>query len=164
VANASVSAVTGAASYLWAITSGGAITGGQGTKDAQVTWGTAAASSQSVTVRAGNSCGNGLTRALTGISVVACSRDQAAGSSDLQMLVYPNPAHDWMMLNFSSDSEQRYQVRLTDMSGRAVLVQDGTSDAGANQVQLTPGSISSGVYMLQLTIDGKHAVQRIVIE
>jgi hypothetical protein len=164
VANASVSTVTGATSYLWAITSGGAITGGQGTKDAQVTWGTAAASSQSVTVRAGNSCGNGLTRALTGISVVACSRDQAAGSSDLQMLVYPNPAHDWMMLNFSSDSEQRYQVRLTDMSGRAVLVQDGTSDAGANQLQLTPGSISSGVYMLQLTIDGKHAVQRIVIE
>lgn len=164
VANASVATVTGATSYTWAITSGGSITGGQGTKEAQVTWGTSLVSSQSITARASNSCGNSLTRALTGISVVACSRDQAAGSSDLQMLVYPNPAHDWMMLNFSSDSEQRYQVRLTDMSGRAVLVQDGTSDAGANQLQLTPGSISSGVYMLQLTIDGKHAVQRIVIE
>lgn len=162
---ASVSTVTGASSYFWQMTSGGSISGGQGTKDALITWGATPISSQAITVRASNTCGNSLSRALAGISVVACfNRVAATGNTNLEMEVFPNPANDWMQCNFRSETEQRYRIQIMDLSGRLIVVEEGTADAGLNRVDLNPDQISSGAYMLQLTVGESQSVQRIVIE
>jgi hypothetical protein len=157
--------VTGASSYFWQVTSGGSITGGQGTKDALIAWGPTPISSQAITVRASNSCGNSLSRALAGISVVACfNRVAATGNANLEMEVFPNPATDWMQCSFRSEVEQRYRIQIMDLSGRLIVVEEGTADAGLNRVDLNPDQISSGAYMLQLSVGDSQSVQRIVIE
>lgn len=162
---ASIATVTGASSYTWQITSGGSIVGGQGTKDALVTWGPSAISSQAITVRAVNSCGTSLSRALAGISVVSCfNRLSTSAGQELEMEVFPNPANDWMQCSFRSETEQRYQIRLMDLSGRLVLVEEGVANTGLNRIELNPEKISSGAYMLQLNVGDQQSVQRIVIE
>lgn len=161
---ASVASVAGATAYVWQITSGGTITLAAG-KDAFLTWGASPATSQSITVRATNSCGTGLTRALTGISVVTCfNRMSSSAGQELELEVFPNPAREWMQCSFRSETEQRYQIRMLDLSGRLVMVEEGTSDAGLNRIDLTPANISSGAYMLHLTVGDSQSVQRVVIE
>ena len=77
----SISAVTNATTYTWAISGGGSVTGGQGTTNATVTWTTAG--NYTVSVTAGNSCGS----ATNSVAVTVSGVPGTATASAL-----PNPA------------------------------------------------------------------------
>lgn len=67
--------------------------------------------------------------------------------------VYPNPASDY----FYVDSEKELAIYLFDAQGRMVLEQKhGKGRIGISGLQ-------SGIYMLQLTLDEKITVQKIII-
>jgi hypothetical protein len=151
--------VTGASSYNWIVTSAGAVTGGQGTKNASVTWNTAA-TAQQVAVNASNACGTSANRARTGITVTNCVR---TGDLANAMSVYPNPASDFVNVEFNAEQAADYRLRLTDMSGRLVFAQESASDEGLNKVQIATGNLESGIYMVTLEFNGVQQVTRLVV-
>jgi hypothetical protein len=155
----SVATVTGASSYNWIVTSAGAVTAGQGTKNASVTWNTVA-TAQQVAVNASNACGTSANRARTGITVTNCVR---TGDLANAMAVYPNPANDFVNVEFNAEQAADYRLRLTDMSGRLVFAQESASDEGLNKVQIATGNLESGIYMVTLEFNGVQQVTRLVV-
>lgn len=71
---------------------------------------------------------------------------QESPSTDLK--IYPNPAEDYLWLNFGSNEKAR--VTIADMSGRIVIRK--TIKSGEN---LYVGDLKSDLYTLQLMIDSK---------
>lgn len=67
--------------------------------------------------------------------------------------VYPNPASDYLYIN----SEKELMVNLFDAQGRMILEQKQLKD------RVNISGLQSGVYILQLTLDGKTTVQKIMI-
>jgi hypothetical protein len=70
----------------------------------------------------------------------------AQESPSTRLKIYPNPAEDYLWLNFGSNEKAR--VTVADMSGRIVIRK--TIKSGEN---LYVGDLKSDLYTLQLTID-----------
>lgn len=158
----SVATVAGAATYTWSVTANGAIATGQGTKNITVDWG-APAAGQNLNVVTSNACGSSLTRALTGITINNCVRvsDQA---SLLNMVVMPNPATTYAQVQFVAPESGDYRLRITDVSGRVVFMQDANAGAGINTVTMDLSTYASGLYTIQLNLNGEQQVSRMIIE
>jgi hypothetical protein len=158
----SVSTVAGADLYNWAVTSNGAVASGQGTKNITINW-FATGTSQATNVAASNACGTSLTRSLSGITVSTCPRVSDA-SGALQMVVMPNPASAFANVQFTADKTGDYRLRLTDISGRVVFVQDANAGIGQNIVSLDLSAYASGMYTLQLDFNGEQQISRLILE
>lgn len=73
--------------------------------------------------------------------------------------IYPNPAND--QVNVELNTNQIANITLMDISGRRVLNQ---STNGNRLVSIETGSLSSGLYVLQIEINGRTSNHKIVIE
>jgi Putative transposase of IS4/5 family (DUF4096)/Secretion system C-terminal sorting domain len=83
--------------------------------------------------------------------------------SPFELVVYPNPADEYMMVAFDLIEAQNFDLRLFDMSGRMVYSQSGASDAGENVVQVLLNGMSGGVYLLDFQSGAFRAQKRVVI-
>jgi type II secretory pathway pseudopilin PulG len=68
---------------------------------------------------------------------------------------YPNPVESELTVNPGNDA--KCEINVFDLSGKPILNQSG---AGSQFIPFT--NISSGIYMMELTIDGKKQVHPIV--
>ena len=85
--------------------------------------------------------------------------------SSMNMIAYPNPAHDKLNVQFNRDQAGSYSLQLMDLTGRMMLNQANAAQQGNNLVELDLGNYAKGVYMLALTTgDGNRQVLRIVVE
>jgi hypothetical protein len=159
----SVSTVANTQSYNWTVTFGGTIISGQGTKDIGIQWSANPLTAQNISVRAANACGTSAIRSLSGISVVSCARQEITEST-LDMMVYPNPAHDIINLRFTGKEGEAYTVQLTDVSGRAIQAGRGIAKEGLNTGQFILGDLSSGIYFLTLTSGDQQQTMRLMVE
>jgi len=66
------------------------------------------------------------------------------------LTVYPNPATDLLLLNFSNNQDETLSVEILDMLGRVVLVQQNAVVSGANTIQLAVGSLEPGTYFVRV--------------
>ncbi|MDX5345649.1 MAG: T9SS type A sorting domain-containing protein, partial [Hymenobacteraceae bacterium] len=74
--------------------------------------------------------------------------------------VYPNPFNNVFSVNVTSARAAKLRVEVRDMSGRVVAGQEYDVQAGTVTKQVEVGSnLASGVYMLQVDMDGQ--VERI---
>ena len=69
--------------------------------------------------------------------------------------IYPNPASD--MVNVVSNSLSNKDIVITDLLGKTVLT------ANVNQ-SVNISSLKSGVYMMQITQDGKSATRKLIVK
>jgi hypothetical protein len=97
------------------------------------------------------------------------SKEEIANASQFGLQQnYPNPFRQGAVTNVPFTLEKAGNVKLTvyDLSGRAIItLVDGKKQAGLNQVTwdgrtASGGSVSSGTYLYQLTIDGKRYTKR----
>lgn len=77
--------------------------------------------------------------------------------ADAQLSVYPNPARDWLRIEWATDDSATYQ--LIDMQGRLRL--QGQIAAGE---QLDLIGLAAGVYHLQLQLGGKLHHHKLIIQ
>ncbi len=88
---------------------------------------------------------------VTPVAVNCAVRDaQIDQPADEYLKAFPNPADEHVTVQFSSSSETHYSLRLTDITGRIVMSQAGTSSVGDNQVELNLDSYAKGVYIILL--------------
>jgi len=159
-----VATVTGADNYNWSMTSGGYITGGNGTKNISVQWLSTASSSQSISVSASNACGSGTNRVLSGITVSTCPRIGETGSSALGLIAMPNPTSDLVTLRFNSEETSEYTVTLFDLAGRTLMTDQVQAMSGVNQVELSLGTYAAGTYLVRVWNGSQVEQLRITLE
>ena len=93
-------------------------------------------------------------------NVVLVKRNQAT----LTVTVMPNPATGYAAVRFVVQKEGKVAVRLMDMSGQAVLVQNNNVVKGTNTIMLNNLSrYSAGIYTLQLLINEEQVIQKLII-
>ncbi len=76
---------------------------------------------------------------------------QQAGSADaLSMKVYPNPATDFVTLNFHSAMPGAYVLQVYDVLGSRVSEFQVNVRAGENSAELNVGGLAQGIYLLRM--------------
>jgi hypothetical protein len=79
-------------------------------------------------------------------------------SSDNSVVVYPNPAQDYLYVTLPQSSDGK--IVLTDISGREISV---TNTNGQKTEALNVGALPSGVYVL-LYQDANMSISRKVVK
>jgi hypothetical protein len=77
---------------------------------------------------------------------------------------YPNPLQEDLHLQLSSDKKQDIQFRVTDVSGKIILVQKKVCEKGINTIVLDQLSfLQPGIYFLHITNStGDHIQQKLL--
>jgi hypothetical protein len=166
----SVSTVAGATNYTWTLPSGVTLTSGAGTKNITVNYPSVTASNLAISVRTSNACGNSAVRTLGGISINStfCAPRTAVLPGETQnlsaLVVYPNPASELVNLAFESMKEGDYNLILSDLTGRAFIAIDGYASTGVNTRMLETQNLTSGTYIIRLTMNEESHTFKVVIQ
>jgi hypothetical protein len=88
----------------------------------------------------------------------------AVASAVSSVKAYPNPTTGIINILFNGDKEERYQLLITDISGKLLSRSDGKSAIGTNKRGLDLSSFSKGIYFINLRSDSRTEMVRIVIE
>lgn len=93
--------------------------------------------------------------------------DPAANVEELAnnfgMSVYPNPANANTTVSFELNNEAAVVITVTDLAGKVVATQNLGTVAGANSVTVDTQSLTNGVYMVNLSVNGSVSTQKLVV-
>lgn len=76
--------------------------------------------------------------------------------------VYPNPAKNFITINSGNFSLNNSNIRLMDLSGKIVYNHEIIIDKKNHKIPLS--NVSSGVYLLELTIKNTIKIEKIVVQ
>ena len=144
--------------YSWTVTNG-TITGGQGTANMDMDWGTG---SGFVRVAAYNTCGSSVLRSQTFTST--CREEDEPSASELQITVYPNPAHDKVTASIYVKEQTQFNITLRDISGRVIISEDRESSEGLNAYDINLKGFAKGIYVLEIQSANESRKTKIVVE
>lgn len=79
--------------------------------------------------------------------------------------VFPNPASNHLTVSVNGDKPYKFDLRLTNTLGQAVVAQKQlTFGGGQAQFTVETSNLAAGVYLLNIETDaGEHAVKRVMI-
>jgi hypothetical protein len=78
------------------------------------------------------------------------------------LTVYPNPAKETVNVLFSSGSAASVNYSMTDITGKKVLSSEIKTSIGLNSLQINAGSLTKGIYILQIS-DGRETVNHKIV-
>ena len=81
---------------------------------------------------------------------------------DMAVNIYPNPSTDIINVNIVSESIERINYTLTDMTGRVIEKGQWNINSSSSTYTLNIADIISGVYMLQLNTDKGQRSFRVI--
>jgi hypothetical protein len=87
--------------------------------------------------------------------------EEVAGVSGVS--VYPNPANNAANVAIELTNDAAVAVNVTDLSGKVVFVSDLGTVNGTQNVQVNTSALTSGVYMVNVTVDGAVSTQKLVV-
>ncbi len=77
--------------------------------------------------------------------------------NEVKFNVYPNPTSDYMMLNFTSNSNSDARIEIRNLAGQIVKGFDAIKVAnGVNVIQVKDLNLNQGVYLVNMIQDGKN--------
>ena len=79
------------------------------------------------------------------------------------VLISPNPASDALNVRYEINVDAEVQVRFIDMTGRVVQQNAQSAAAGTNQFRVDLGSLSSGLYSVQLITSDQVYSEKVVV-
>ena len=158
-----VTPVYGASSYIWTAPNLASIQSGQGTTNVVIDY-AANSGSSNIRVKAGNGCGTSTnkTQAITLNNCPKVSDFNTTASIGINLL--PNPATTYVEIQFNSNSDQKGEIRLTNILGQSLYIQAISPDAGMNSYMVDVRDLTPGVYVVSIAQNGKSYSQRLVVE
>lgn len=72
------------------------------------------------------------------------------GTASVYMNIIPNPSEGQFSLNYVTDRDETIEVRIFDVAGRTVYVQQSRVTNGLNSLMLDLGGLAAGSYSLQV--------------
>jgi hypothetical protein len=79
----------------------------------------------------------------------------------LQFELSPNPADQFVQLNYSNLVRGRFTINILDAMGKVVLSQ---SDCNEKTFRISTAQLTPGLYFLKLSSAGKVGVKKFVIQ
>lgn len=80
------------------------------------------------------------------------------------MLIYPNPSNGNFNIDFNNLNAETVTLKILDTRGRIVLDKELGAVNGSSKEQVYLNSNESGVYVIQVTVDGKTFNSRVTIQ
>jgi hypothetical protein len=115
-------------------------------------------------VKAMNTCGSSLTRKLTLIPI-SCREGNISEKLDFEINVYPNPAHDYINIEFNSPNAITCSTEIIDIIGKTILVDQLNLVEGNNNFEINVADLPSGIYMVKIQAgDTDPLFRRIIIQ
>ena len=85
-------------------------------------------------------------------------------TGDFEVTAYPNPAENELFLELYSSKENKSStVTIYDMIGKQLLSSKQIIKTGKNIIMLNTASLTDGIYLVNIEIDGSMKTKRIVI-
>ncbi len=78
--------------------------------------------------------------------------------------VYPNPAVAETNVSFELSKESVVEITITDLSGKSLFTQNLGSVSGIQNVNVNTESLSGGVYMVNVNVDGAVSTKKLVVK
>ena len=79
-------------------------------------------------------------------------------------LLYPNPAEDFIKLQFSTMNSDKYIIRIYDVMNREILLQKGNSYPGENVVPMNTSTFQRGLYFVSVSVDDRNRILKLDLE
>ncbi len=151
---------TPATTVIWLVPPGATITSGQGTTSITVSFGNTPGNVYCTEL---NACGNSSGKVAVSIT---CRESESSieTARNINFNTYPNPASNNLTVEFNSNAGLPYQIKISDVTGRTVLVTKGITLENVNTQQFNVSSFSKGLYLVSLDSNGKTIQSRIAIE
>jgi hypothetical protein len=70
-----------------------------------------------------------------------------------QLTLYPNPTSNNFNIQWNSLSNERVQIRITDIAGKVIYSNAHTVNEGMNLIEIDSQTWSSGYYMVELNVN-----------
>lgn len=80
------------------------------------------------------------------------------------LTLYPNPNNGQFTLQLISDNENDANVRVFDLTGKMVAQQRFASTKGENRFSMDLGTQPSGIYFVEVNINGERLVKKLIKE
>jgi hypothetical protein len=90
--------------------------------------------------------------------------ENLANQLDEIVKVYPNPASDAANIEILLQNEASVQIKLIDASGKEVSSRDYGKVNGSWIVPVDTKNLESGMYLIQLEINGQTISKRLIVE
>jgi len=94
--------------------------------------------------------------------LITVSSELSVNDFQNQFLVYPNPASDYMTITNKGNILNDVSIRIIDLNGRILSVQNNVSITNSYQVPVH--SLSSGVYFLSIQEGAEESIQKFVVQ
>ncbi len=85
-------------------------------------------------------------------------------AAENNMVVYPNPADGIVNVSFNGVTNSTANVRITDMVGKIIATRNVTVTEGNNKVSFDLSQYSKGIYLVELSNESNHSVQRLMLD
>lgn len=123
----------------------------------------------SYSVRAYNAGGCFSTSLTTTILVVAVREtadqlEQASTAETLNLTAYPNPAHEFLNIDFTSASQKSYTIKILDLQGREIYTRAIEAEVGLNHIELNVAEYQHGIYFGYLLSETDKQSIKVIIE
>ena len=70
------------------------------------------------------------------------------------LFLYPNPADDHLTIEFSTEYDNGCEIKIFDINGNTVFIEERMLSRGENQMQITNPDLPSGTYILTISTYG----------
>jgi hypothetical protein len=84
------------------------------------------------------------------------------GLEDLN--VYPNPASDYVNIDFNLQDETTLNVKLMDLTGKTLKVSSFDGNLGANQFRFDLQGMAKGLYILEIDTPNGKSVRKVTVK
>lgn len=78
--------------------------------------------------------------------------------------VYPNPAKDKLNIDVENAAGNTLQIRLCDLTGRAVWQETATSEETSFHHTISTSDFAPGIYLLHIVGEKNEAVKKVIVE
>gem|GEM_PF-2315553 len=156
----SVPLLSPAVTYTWFVPAGATVASGQGTNSITVDFGVTGGQVKCFQT---NGCGNA-----TGILNVSVPR--LAGSAPqeeedaMSFSIYPNPADNYVTVQFASQTEGNATVQIIDLTGKVVSLTQLNTVSGINTNTIDVSNIAKGMYLMNVQTPDGNVQTRIAVQ
>ncbi len=85
-------------------------------------------------------------------------------NSSTDLLLFPNPAQDFLNLNFIGDENSLAKVTMMDLMGKVIEVKSINAVDGLNSVEMSTSHLENGIYILRLTQNDESYIRKFVVK
>ena len=78
--------------------------------------------------------------------------------------MYPNPASSTLNINYLGEKSGTVTMKIMDIAGRQVMIQQFSSVEGVNHYKMNVDNLNKGVYLVELSNEANHSVQRLMLD